>query len=284
MYLKISWTKVRKSFGLPKVYRAGSIIKNFYYHLQRFGKRPTGAPGIGSSETGEKPLQLAAEPFPHRHRLHPPPMHTYEKRIPRSRGILFIGGYRATSFRVPGRSFCRLWRRPWRPAPPFGDLARGTFLFAGDASGFTELLLRIVAGLFQSFPRLAPGFAKVFPVIGIPGHLDDDTRYRLVDNLASARLAALPGRLGCDFGLGDHRALLDNAARTVIDRQFDPAKRRQDIFIIYSQAAGIFSAPAPWHRTTVSRRGFRARPVCRVRATGRPAHGTSPNPRRRNSA
>ena len=41
---------------------------------------------------------------------------------------------------------------------------------------------------------------------------------------------ALPGRLGCDFGLGDHRALLDNAARTVIDRQFDPAKRRQDIF------------------------------------------------------
>jgi hypothetical protein len=52
VYLKISWTKVRKSFGLPKVYRAGSIIKNFYYHLQRFGKRPTGAPGIGSSETG----------------------------------------------------------------------------------------------------------------------------------------------------------------------------------------------------------------------------------------
>ena len=118
MYLKISWTKVRKSFGLPKVYRAGTIIKNFYYHLQRFGKRPTGAPGIGSSETGEKPLQLAAEPFPHRHRLHPPPMRTYEKRIPRSRGILFIGGYRATSFRVPDRSFCRLWRRPWRPVPP----------------------------------------------------------------------------------------------------------------------------------------------------------------------
>jgi hypothetical protein len=52
VYLKISWTKVRKSFGLPKVYRAGTIIKNFYYHLQRFGKRPTGAPEIGSSESG----------------------------------------------------------------------------------------------------------------------------------------------------------------------------------------------------------------------------------------
>lgn len=38
-----------------------------------------------------------------------------------------------------------------------------------------------------------------------------------------------PAGWGAIFGLGDHRALLDNAARTVIDRQFDAAKRRQDM-------------------------------------------------------
>lgn len=162
MYLKISWTKVRKSFGLPKVYRAGSIIKNFYYHLQRFGKRPTGAPGIGSSETGEKPLQLAAEPLRHRQTLHPPPMYTYKKRIPNDWESFLSADTGLHPFEFPIGLFAGFGGGPGSLRLLFGDLARGTFLFAGDASGFTEFLLRIVAGLLQSFPRLAPGSRRSF--------------------------------------------------------------------------------------------------------------------------
>lgn len=160
MYLKISWTKVRKSFGLPKVYRAGTIIKNFYYHLQRFGKRPTGAPEIGSSETGGKPLRLAAEPHRHRHRSHLPPMRTYEKRIPFFRESFLSADTGLHPFEFPIGLFAGFGGGLGGLCLLPGDLARGTFLFAGDASGFTEFLLRIVAGILQRFTCLAAGLRE----------------------------------------------------------------------------------------------------------------------------
>ena len=60
------------------------------------------------------------------------------------------------------------------------------------------------------------------------GHLDDDSVHLLVDN--DIRFSGLRGlRLRSRFGFGDHGALLDDAARTVADRQFDTAQFRQNV-------------------------------------------------------